>query len=316
MIYFKIKKFNNILVNSCLISLYFISYLNPLNAYPIYAQQAYENPREATGRIVCANCHLAQKSVNIEAPHSVLPNSIFTVSIKIPIDHEKKQILSNGKQGDLNVGAVLILPNEFKLAPKDKLNKELKEKTKDLYFNQYNQQSENIIVIGPIAGKQHEEIIFPIISPDPSINKKVNFVKYPIYVGGNRGRGQLYPSGEKSNNNALIASESGQIIKIETLNEGGYNLIIKTKNDQIKNQIIPNGLSLKVNENQIVNFGEVLTNDPNVGGFGQNETEIVLQNPKRVIGFLIFSAFIFLSQIFFVFKKKQFEKVQAKQMLF
>ena len=30
-------------------------------AFPIYAQQAYENPREANGRIVCANCHLAQK---------------------------------------------------------------------------------------------------------------------------------------------------------------------------------------------------------------------------------------------------------------
>ena len=37
-------------------------------AYPIFAQQAYEDPREATGRIVCANCHLAKKPVvkNIE----------------------------------------------------------------------------------------------------------------------------------------------------------------------------------------------------------------------------------------------------------
>ena len=26
-------------------------------AYPVFAQQAYANPREATGRIVCANCH-------------------------------------------------------------------------------------------------------------------------------------------------------------------------------------------------------------------------------------------------------------------
>ena len=34
-------------------------------AYPVFAQQAYENPREATGRIVCANCHLAQKPTEI-----------------------------------------------------------------------------------------------------------------------------------------------------------------------------------------------------------------------------------------------------------
>ena len=34
--------------------------LMPQNAmaFPIYAQQAYENPREANGRIVCANCHV------------------------------------------------------------------------------------------------------------------------------------------------------------------------------------------------------------------------------------------------------------------
>ena len=25
-------------------------------AFPIYAQQAYQNPREANGRIICANC--------------------------------------------------------------------------------------------------------------------------------------------------------------------------------------------------------------------------------------------------------------------
>ena len=43
------------------------------NAYPIFAQQGYENPREATGRIVCANCHLANKPVDIEVPQAVLP---------------------------------------------------------------------------------------------------------------------------------------------------------------------------------------------------------------------------------------------------
>jgi apocytochrome f len=37
-------------------------------AYPVFAQNAYQNPREATGRIVCANCHLAQKPTEIEVP--------------------------------------------------------------------------------------------------------------------------------------------------------------------------------------------------------------------------------------------------------
>ena len=80
------------------------------NAYPIFAQQGYENPREATGRIVCANCHLAKKPVEIEVPQSVLPDTVFEAVVKIPYDKQIKQVLSNGKKGTLNVGAVLILP--------------------------------------------------------------------------------------------------------------------------------------------------------------------------------------------------------------
>ena len=40
-------------------------------AYPIFAQQNYKNPREANGRIVCANCHLAQKPVELDLPQAV-----------------------------------------------------------------------------------------------------------------------------------------------------------------------------------------------------------------------------------------------------
>ena len=46
-----------------------------VQAFPIFAQQNYENPREATGRIVCANCHLAQKPAEIEVPQAVLPDT-------------------------------------------------------------------------------------------------------------------------------------------------------------------------------------------------------------------------------------------------
>merc|ERR1712054_375268 len=79
-------------------------------AFPIYAQQAYNNPREANGRIACANCHLAQKPLEIETPQAVLPNSVFEAVVKIPYDLSTKQVLGNGDKGGLNVGAVVILP--------------------------------------------------------------------------------------------------------------------------------------------------------------------------------------------------------------
>jgi hypothetical protein len=47
------------------------------------------------------------------------------------------------------------------------------------------------------------------------------------------------------------------------------------------------------------------TNNPNVGGFGQAETEIVLQNPARVQGLIVFLGTIFLTQIFLVLKRNK-----------
>ena len=70
--------------------LFFLSFFIPFSsgalAYPIFAQQNYENPREANGRIVCANCHLAQKSVELEVPQAVLPDTVFEAVVKIPYD--------------------------------------------------------------------------------------------------------------------------------------------------------------------------------------------------------------------------------------
>ena len=56
------------------------------SAYPVFAQQNYSNPRAANGKLACANCHLNQKAIEIEAPQAVLPNSIFEVEIKAPYD--------------------------------------------------------------------------------------------------------------------------------------------------------------------------------------------------------------------------------------
>jgi len=284
-------------------------------AFPIYAQQAYQNPREANGRIVCANCHLAQKPTEIESPTSILPDSVFETIVKIPYDTNKKQILGNGQKGGLNVGAVVILPESFKLAPKTRLDEELKTKTKGVYITPYSSTQENILVVGPIAGEKNQEIIFPILSPDPAKDKNVFFAKYPIYVGGNRGRGQIYPTGEKTNNNLYTASVSGKIQEIKT-GAKDLEVTILTSTGDTKVQTIPNGLELIIKENQVVLQDQALTQNPNVGGFGQTETEIVLQDPSRIYAYLAFCISIIVTQSMFVFKKKQFEKVQIAELDF
>ena len=292
------------------------AFSEPTFAFPIYAQQAYENPREANGRIACANCHLAQKPVEIETPQAVLPNSVFEATVKIPYDTSKKQVLGSGQKGGLNVGAVVILPDGFKLAPANQVSKEIKDKNKGVYISPYSSKAENILVVGPIAGDNHQEIIFPVLSPDPATNKQVNFLKYPIYVGGNRGRGQVNPTGDKTNNNIILSSLSGKISEIQINDKGGYDVTIKNPKGETVTQNIPKGLDLVVSTGKAIKVDEPLTTDPNVGGFGQSETEIVLQSPQRIYGYMALCLAIVLTQIFLVIKKKQFEKVQAAEMNF
>uniref|UniRef100_A0A251S7A3 Cytochrome f n=1 Tax=Helianthus annuus TaxID=4232 RepID=A0A251S7A3_HELAN len=229
---------------SASLMIYIITRTSISNAYPIFAQQGYENPREATGRIVCANCHLANKPVDIEVPQAVLPDTVFEAVVRIPYDTQLKQVLANGKKGGLNVGA-----------------------------------------------------------------KDIHFLKYPIYVGGNRGRGQIYPDGSKSNNTVYNATASGIVSKILRKEKGGYEITIADASDgrQVVD-IIPPGPELLVSEGESIKLDQPLTSNPNVGGFGQGDAEIVLQDPLRVQGLLFFFAAVILAQIFWFLKRNSSRK--------
>jgi len=292
------------------------TYAQSSNAYPVFAQQGYANPRAANGKIACANCHLNQKAIEIEAPQAVLPNSIFEIEVKVPYDITKKQIGANGKKADLNVGGIVILPKGFKLAPADKISAEVKAKNKGVFISPYSTELDNILVVGPIAGKKHQELIFPVISPDPAKDPEIKYLTYPLYAGGNRGRGQVYPTGEKSNVNIYTAPQSGQISSIKEGEKGNRIITITNSEGKDIETIIPKGLDIIAKENQIIKFEDPLTLNPNAGGFGQEETELVLQNSNRIFGYLAFCFFVLLTQVFLILKKKQFEKVQAAELNF
>ncbi len=285
-------------------------------AYPFWAQQtAPDTPREATGRIVCANCHLAEKAAEVEIPQSVLPDTVFEAVVKIPYNLESQQILGDGSKSGLNVGAVLMLPEGFKIAPDDRIPEEMKEKVGSMYFQEYKEGDDNVILVGPLPGEEYQEITFPVLSPNPKTDKNINFGKYAVHLGANRGRGQLYPTGELSNNNMFKASAAGTITAIAPQDGGGYEVTINTGEDTVVDSIPP-GPELMVTEGQQVAAGDALTNNPNVGGFGQKDTEVVLQSPARIAGLVVFVAGIMIAQVLLVIKKKQIERVQAAEMNF
>ncbi|KAK2633659.1 hypothetical protein Ddye_032718 [Dipteronia dyeriana] len=110
---------------------------------------------------------------------------------------------------------------------------------------------------------------------------------------------------------------SGYSKQNHTKRKRGYEITITDALDgrQVVD-IIPPGPDLRVSEGESIKLDQPLTSNPNVGGFGQGDAEIVLQDPLRVQGLLFFLASVVLAQIFLVLKKKQFEKVQLSEMNF
>ena len=286
---------------------------SPSWAYPFWAQQNYASPREATGKIVCANCHLAKKPTRVEVPQAVFPDTVFKAVVEIPYDTSVQQVAGDGSPTGLNVGAVVMLPEGFTLAPQDRLSDELKEETAGVYYTQYSDDQPNILLVGPLPGDQHQEIVFPILSPDPSTDSSIHFGKYQLHVGGNRGRGQVYPTGEKSNNGVFNAPVSGEVSAISAGDNGSSLVEITAADGSTATETVPAGPTVTVAVGDAVTAGASLTNDPNVGGFGQLDAEVVLQNPVRIYGLLAFFATIAIAQIMLVLKKRQVEKVQAAE---
>jgi apocytochrome f len=120
---------------------------------------------------------------------------------------------------------------------------------------------------------------------------------------------------KKSNNNTLTATAAGKITAIEPLEKGKTNIVITTADGSVT-QTVPPALEIIVKVNDTVKVDQPLSDNPNVGGFGQGETEIILQNPNRVKGMIVFFFTVTVTQILLVLKKKQFEKVQAAEMNF
>jgi len=286
----------------------------PAGAYPIFAQQNYKNPVEYTGKVVCANCHLRTKSISVKMPHEVLPDTIFKINVHVQAKYDiKRQLDASGNLVEMNVGALVELPEGFKLAPRDRLPKSLKKEMKGLAWAQYSKEKPNIVVAGPVPGNTYSNLILPVLAGDPAKDKEVKWGKLETVTGGNRGRGQVYPAGNMSNNNQFQSPATGTITAIEGDKTKRTVTVVKDSDGSTVTSEILAGATMIVDVGEKVVKDQALTTNPNVGGFGQEDHDIVLQDPNRVFGGLALGFSFFISQLSFVLKKKQFEKVQLAE---
>jgi len=153
----------------------------------------------------------------------------------------------------------------------------------------------------------------PLLAPKVD-EKNIFYGRAEFAIGANRGRGQVYPDGHKSNVNLFAAPAAGTVTSIEGSAKTDTRKVTITKADgtAVTEEVLPGG-TLVVAVGDKVRKDQPISTNPNLGGFGQAEKETVLQDPAREQAALIVGFTLFLTQLAFVLKKKQFEKVQLAE---
>ena len=111
-----------------------------------------------------------------------MPDTVFKAVVKVPYDTDVQQVGADGNRTALNVGAVVMLPDGYTLAPQDRLSDELKEETEGIYYTQYSDDQPNILLVGPLPGDDHQEIVFPILAPDPKTDSSISYGKTQLHI--------------------------------------------------------------------------------------------------------------------------------------
>ena len=80
-----------------------------------------------------------------------------------------------------------------------------------------------------------------------------------MYVGANRGRGQVYSTEKKLITIYLLLSPAGKIQEIKP-GQKEMEIVIATADGSTKSQMVPNGLDLVVKVNQVVQVDQTFNN--------------------------------------------------------
>jgi apocytochrome f len=309
------------------------------SSWPVFAADQYTSPRAENGSVVCANCHTGSVNIEVSMPQAIRltrNESLIDSSLRIKVDALAKQVATTGKSAGLNMSGVGVFPygfavegysnnnttnSEEKVLPYAKLGTANVRNTTD---------NENII---PVEEQSDTSaFVFSIQRASDSVDAKSNGKHYPhlgmrlkvghgesigfsktteVLLGGVIGRGQIFPTGEPSNNTPVLAPIDGRVYEIFSAEGQKQSISIRRENGNVVLlEGIPALSKLKVKPGQLISKGEPLTINPNAGGVGQLNRELSIQEHVRLKSIILFVLWCALAQHALIVKKKQFAKVQ------
>jgi apocytochrome f len=298
-----------------------------LGGFPLFSSEMYESPKLAGGGLSCATCHTGSKDIEVSSPQSLRPDSTFDIVVQIKSDGTAKQIGPSGKRAGLKVAAVAVLPPEIMLETQYKEYRTYRTecfKRSGLSVTPYREGTRGSLVVNIIPASnvvrdksgsgedKYPTLWLPLStvgSEEFGVSRKTD-----IILGGNIGRGQVYPTGERSNNTPVISPVDGRlagIIKGKSSSQTAVSIVRENGRTVLLEGLPDTDLApLTVEVGQYVQKGDNLTANPNAGGFGQATRDLGLQEPVRLKGMLLGLIWTTIANNSLLIKKKQFQKVQ------
>ena len=117
----------------------------------------------------------------------MLPSSLFDVHIDIPSRRSNAELQSDGSVGPLQVGMVLSLPSQVSISTDG-----------PTHLTQWSEWSSgsNAITAGPLDASRYSSVDVTLRT---NVERGDVSQTQSIFLGANRGRGQVYPNGLPSN---------------------------------------------------------------------------------------------------------------------
>jgi len=193
-----------------------------MQAYPVYAQQLYGRPIGTDGVVVCANCHLVENGIGAGGKKVVGYDDALFIGVRVAgydntadtgnptglwgvtESQERSTLKSGGAAGAL--GGVVVLPEGFKVLPKERLPRKAGDAVKGLFVQEWEPLSGrpsdgfSAFVAGPVRGvtaplgathfPSGRDLLFPILTPKGDYETPPYFGRADATVGAVRGEGK------------------------------------------------------------------------------------------------------------------------------
>lgn len=224
-------------------------------------------------------------------PQAVFPQTSFDVWCSVPTRRTNAQVRSDGTVGPLQVGRVLVFPPSGAITPTEGWT--IWPETPSIWWN------------GPIRSQDHasEVMAFKTTESIPGT--------YSVYLGANRGRGQIYPSGLASNLAPLRSPVDGVITGLTwQAKRYGTNLWVRCSDGVHLLHLSPGTLVAEVMPRSYLRSDESLVYSRNLGGFGVAEQSMTFQTRQHLVTEIRILGLLLGTQVALVLKKKQFERLK------